>query len=314
MIAVVLGKGGVPREMSDFDRKLLFVTGKGGVGKTTVSATIATALAASGRRVLLGLTEVGRAAGMLGLQSVGTEIEPVRAGLSVVHLDPDAALQEYAELTLRSRSLVRALLDNRYSRGFFAAVPGLHPWAALGKAWYHAVEESEGQARFDTVIVDAPATGHGLEMLRVPLVISQAAAPGILKRDAERAWRMITDPEQTGVVVVSLPEQLPMLESLELIEELRELGLAPHRIVLNARLEELFTQADVRQLEALDASSLGAAARKVLGVARRRIDTEVEQARVEASLRQLPHGLSVLPYVDHPETPAGVERLARAIG
>lgn len=299
--------------MSDFDRKFLFVTGKGGVGKTTVSVAIASALAASGRRVLLALTDPGQVANMVGLTEIGSEITRVRSGMSVVHLEPNAALQEYAELTLRSRSLARALLDNRYSRGFFAAVPGLHPWASLGKAWYHAVEEQDGRPRFDTVIVDAPATGHGLEMLRVPLVISQAAAPGILKRDAERAWRMITDPALTGVVVVSLAEQLPMLESLELADELRELGLTPYRVVLNARLDSIFSDDDARQLTLLARRTSSSEAQEVLDVVQRRVETEAEQARVEASLRALPHELRVLPHVDHPESPAGIERLARAL-
>ncbi len=297
--------------MSDLDRKLLFVTGKGGVGKTTVSVALAQRARASGRRVLLALTEGGQAARQLGVPAIGDQIEQLSDGLHVVLLEPRAALREYAEMSLPP-SLVRALLDNRYSRSFLSAVPGLYPWACLGKAWYHSTETVDGRDRFDSVIIDAPATGHGLEMLRVPRVISEAAAPGILKRDAEQAWAMITDPARTSVVVVSLPEELPMLESLELIADLRALGLELARYVLNGRLSDLFTEQEPSWL-GLDSATLSADAQQVLAIGERRLCDERAQAAVEAKARQLGVPLSVLPWVFGADTPEGTAVLARAL-
>jgi anion-transporting ArsA/GET3 family ATPase len=302
-------------EMTNFDRKLLFVTGKGGVGKTTVSVALARAANQAGRRVLLTVTEPGGVAAMLGIKEVDEQIREVAPGLSCVLLRPEAALREYAEMTLHSKSLVRALLDNRYSKNFLAAIPGLHPWAVLGKAWFHAVETVGDRPRFDSVVFDAPATGHGLEMLRVPLVISEATAPGLLKRDAERAWRMISDPAQTGIVVVSLPEQLPLQESVELISELGQMALCPARVVLNARLPQIFAAGDAARLAQLSSDGgRTSAAVEVLDVAQERAQAELEQERVEERVLGMDLPVTVLPFVDSAGTPAGINILTAALG
>jgi anion-transporting ArsA/GET3 family ATPase len=206
----------------------------------------------------------------------------------------------------------RALIDNRYSRSFLAAIPGLYPWALLGKAWYHTTQTQDGRPRFDNVILDAPATGHGLEMLRVPQVISAATAPGVLKRDAERAVQVLRDPAQTALVVVTLPEPLPIVESRELIEALRAQGLPAPRLVINSRAERLFTDEQRAQLRGLASQPLSDEARTVLAWAEARARSEQTQA--EAS-EQLTAGsadvpVTTLPWVPEADRPAGVLRLA----
>lgn len=298
--------------MADFDRKFFFVTGKGGVGKTTVSAALARALSARGRRVLLAFTESASSAELLGTGPLDYEIRALTPSLSVTLIEPDAALQEYAEMTLRSRALAKAAVGNRYSKAFLRAVPGLHPWAVLGSAWYRSVERVDGRPRFDSVVLDAPATGHGLEMLKVPLVIRETAAPGILKRDAEAAWSMLCDPAQTGVVVVSLPEDLAARESLELVDELAHLGIEPQRLVLNARLDELFTPDQANELAQLQVRDASPAARAVLQVASRRAETEQAQREVETKLReQLSFPVITLPWVEEAARPAGIAELSK---
>jgi anion-transporting ArsA/GET3 family ATPase len=151
------------------------------------------------------------------------------------------ALREYGQMKLKSRALVDALFDNRYVQGFFAGAPGLKEWALLGKAWYHSTETVDGRPRFDVVLFDAPATGHGLDMLRVPKVIVELAPPGLLRTDAERAWRMFQDPAQSGVIVVTLPEELPVNETEELVGALRgEIGLPVAALVVNGVRPVLF--------------------------------------------------------------------------
>jgi anion-transporting ArsA/GET3 family ATPase len=228
----------------DLDRRrFLFVTGKGGVGKSTACAALATALAAEGRRVLVATTSAKERISELlgGSTPLDASIRELRPNLWGVALQAEVALREYGQMKLKSRVLVDALFDNRYVQGFFAGAPGLKEWALLGKAWYHSIEVVDGRPRFDVVLFDAPATGHGLDMLRVPKVIVELAPPGVLRTDAERAWSMFRDPRQAGVVVVTLPEELPVNETEELCHSLaEELHLPVAALVVNCVRPELF--------------------------------------------------------------------------
>jgi len=105
---------------------------------------------------------------------------------------------------------------------------------------------SDGLPRFDVVILDAPATGHGLDMLRVPRTILDVVPPGILRRDAERAWTLLTDPKATLVMLVTLPEEMPVTETIQLARGLDEIGLPAGRIVVNGVLPPLFAPEERR--------------------------------------------------------------------
>src|SRR4051812_9130081 len=168
------------------DRRFVFITGKGGVGKTTVTAALALALAQRGKRVLIALCNAKeRISAMLGSTMVGPEIIPVSMGVWAVNIEPQLAFQEYGQMILKVPALYRAVFHNKYVKAFLPAVPGLAEWSMLGKAWYHTTEtDPSGRPRFDVVLLDAPATGHGLDMLRVPKTILDVVPPGILRRDA----------------------------------------------------------------------------------------------------------------------------------
>lgn len=274
-------------------RRFLFVTGKGGAGKTTVSAALALSLSARGRRVLLATSGAKeRISPLFAGAELGTRIEPLADRVWGVLLTPEVALREYGALVLKSPKLVDALFDNKYVEGFFNGAPGLREWALLGKAWYHATELSaDGSPRFDTVVFDAPATGHGLDMLRVPQVILAAAPPGRLRTDAERALAFLRDPSASGVVVVSLPEEMPTNETLELVHSLRaDLGLPVAEIVLNAALSPLFDEREEKllaPLAELAASSPGEAA--LVSAARRALSERTQSESVaRLSLTGLP--------------------------
>jgi anion-transporting ArsA/GET3 family ATPase len=249
--------------MDELERRFLFITGKGGVGKTTVAAALACALASRGKRVLVTAVDAKeRLSTYLGVPPLPTEITRVADNLWGVKLVPEVALREYGQLILKSRAIYNTVFDNRYVRSFFAGVPGLYEWSMLGKAWFHAIEElPDGKPRFDVVLFDAPATGHGLDMLRVPKVIVDVVPPGVLRRDAEAAWQMFRDPAQSGVLVVTLPEDMPTNETIELCGTLEsELELPIAGLVVNGVMTPLFTSDERRELlleRELDRSAAG---------------------------------------------------------
>ena len=298
--------------------RFVFITGKGGVGKTTTTAALATALARRGRRVLIALSEAKeRTSTLFGAPPIQTEIGRIAPDIYAVRITPEAALREYGQLVLKSRTLHAALFDNKYVKAFFNGVPALNEWSVLGKAWYHATERDAGGApRFDVVLFDAPATGHALELLRVPQVIVEVVPPGLLRRDAERAWTMFRDPLQTGVVLVTLLEEMPINETLELAQAITgELGLPLSRIVINGVLEELFGADEARQLVGARGSipeppaDAGDAA--LLAAARRALREQIQHESV-ARLEELGVPLLRLPLLYRDAaTPAAISELSQ---
>jgi anion-transporting ArsA/GET3 family ATPase len=224
--------------------KLRFVTvvGKGGVGKTTLSAALALAAARRGKRVLIAMCNAKeRISGMLEVAPIGPKNQPVLPGIEAVNIIPKVALEEYGVMVLRVRALYKAIFENRLVAAFLHGTPGIEAWSILGKAQFHAHEMEGGRPRYDLVILDAPATGHGLEMLRVPRVLLDVAPPGLLRREAERAWELLSDPVRSGVLLVTLAEDMPINESIELHAALtNELRLPMAAVAVNGLVPRLF--------------------------------------------------------------------------
>ena len=291
---------------SPLDLRFVTVVGKGGVGKSTVSAALALAAAARGKRVLVAMcNSKERLSHLLEVDPVGPQVRTLLPDVDGVNIEPGAALEEYGMMVLKVRALYRLVFENRLSRAFLRGTPGLEAWAMLGKAQFHAFQEGhQGQPRYDLVILDAPATGHGLDLLRVPKVIVDVVPPGPLRKDAERAWELFTDPQQAGVLLVTLPEELPVNETLELHASLRdELGLPVCGLVINRLLPRLFDAADLELLEELGGQGDGELSRlSRLGLLRGA--REARQAENVARLEdQLP--LPYLSLADLPETRFG---------
>ena len=229
-----------------WERRFVVVTGKGGVGKTTVSAALALAASRRGKRVLVAMCNAKeRLSTLLGTGPIGAEIAAVGDGIDAVNMVPERCLEEYGLMVLKFRAVYRAVFENRMVRGFLGAVPGLDEWAMLGKAWFHTTEIVGNRPRYDVVVLDAPATGHGADLLRVPKVIVDVAPPGLLRREAEKAWALMRDPARCETLVVTVPEELPVSEALDLHAALAgEMGLPMSRVIVNAVLPELFDGAE----------------------------------------------------------------------
>jgi anion-transporting ArsA/GET3 family ATPase len=158
-------------------------------------------------------------------------------GLWAANMTPEAALRERGLQVLRFQAVYKAVFENRTVKHFLRAVPGLDQFAMLGKAWWHTTERSPGtdQPRYDLVVLDAPATGHALTMLRLPLSILESTPEGPLTRDARKVWNLLRDPLQTAVVLVTLAEDMPANEAIELGRALGgDLGLPLAQLVINA--------------------------------------------------------------------------------
>ena len=304
------------------NQRFIFVTGKGGVGKTTVSAALGAHLAAAGRRTLVVVpTGTEKAARLLGVPAIGNTPVEVRPNLYAVHIDPEDAMREYGLMVLKSRLLYDTLFDNRYVRGFFRGVPGLREWALLGKAWFLSGGASGEQQRsgkegsessFDVVVLDAPATGHGMEVLRVPRVIMDVAPGGRLRADTEAAWATLTDPAQSAMVLVSLAEELPVTETLELAHTLAdEMGLPIGALVLNMLKSPLFSPTERATLLDAPVPTFPEGAEVALYYAVRRASSETVQEESANRLEELRLPTVRLPLL--PEEPSGfsdVEGLA----
>lgn len=298
-------------------RRFLFVTGKGGVGKTTLVAALARRFAEAGKRVLVAETSPQQhLSGLLGCARLSTQITELSPRLSGVVLDADVALKEYGSLVLKSERLVSALFDNKLVRGFFHGAPGLKEWAALGKAWYHSIETlADGSPRFDVVLLDAPATGHGLDMLRVPKTIVELSPPGVLRTDAERAWAQFRDPTQSGVIVVSLPEEMPTNESVELCTALREeLQLPLLALIANQVVPSIFSPRECARLALLEEPTDQDAASQALAAGIRRAARELVQTQSLERLAGLGAPCLRLPFLaEGASGPAAIGLLVDAL-
>lgn len=216
------------------DRRLLIVAGKGGVGRTTVACALAWLGARMGKRVLLLQTRSkNRLPELFSVDQDFSEIVQVRENLWAANMTPEAALREYGAMVLHSAFLFRQVFERDVVRAFLRAVPGLYDYSMLGKTWFHTTEMHHGKPRFDVVILDGPATGHVLTLLRIPKVILDTVPEGPLTGPAADNWRLLTDPMRCLVVLTTLAEDLPVTETRQLARGLTELGLSLGPVVVN---------------------------------------------------------------------------------
>lgn len=252
----------MPRSSSDlpklFRRRLLVVAGKGGVGKTTVACALALEAGHLGLRTLLCEVDgVSRAAQLLGVPAAAVgEVVEARPSVFLMAVEGRAALAEYLQMVVPVRRLINAVLNSRIYQYFVAAAPGLKELMTMGKIWYEAerVDEDTRRRLWDIVIMDAPATGHSLQYLRMPAAARDAFGAGLVKREAQRVVDLLTDPRRTAVSLVTTPEEIPVNETVSMYRQLRdELDMPTGVLFVNRihrsdfadeTIERLITEAD----------------------------------------------------------------------
>jgi anion-transporting ArsA/GET3 family ATPase len=247
------------------DKRLAFVTGKGGVGKTTVAYALGLAAAAAGKSAIVcEIAAQERGSRMFGRDPVGFNEVEMSEGLWAISIDPDDAIREYLEVQLPVRAMGQLLHRSRLFSYLAAATPGLAEMVTVGKVWELALNQRkspDAPRTYDLVIVDAPATGHGVGFLQTPGNFAELAKVGPLAHQAGRIEATLADREQTGVVIVTTPEEMAVNESAGLEAALTEAGdFAVDRIYANAVYPRRFTADELAALKEAAPRAAGEAA------------------------------------------------------
>ncbi len=300
-----------------FDRRLIVVVGKGGVGRTTVAAALGLAAVRAGKRTVVAeVAEQSALASLFGVSALGHGEGELADGLSGVSIDPEQALSEWLRHQLHSSTLAGVLGHSRIFGLLTAAAPGVAELVTIGKVWDMAqFERRTGGSTYDLAIVDAPATGHGLAMLRAPATYAAIARVGPIARQASVIAGFLADPVETAVVAVALPEEMPVNETLEFEHDLSEAvvrGL--DRIVVNAVEPERFSAAEAKQLAAVGERGSTTAQEAIASAASARGRAAEQHAQVRRLRRAAHAPVTTLPLLTDAELGLEqVEQLSREL-
>ncbi|MGH8999954.1 MAG: ArsA family ATPase [Acidimicrobiia bacterium] len=236
-------------------KRLLFFTGKGGVGKSTVSAAMALLAAEQGQQVLLvsadGKGDIGA---FFGCPPVGFKPAPVHPRVSAMAMDTEASLSEYLRLNLKVPIPARIGPMAKVFDFVAAAAPGVKEILTVGKICWEVREALEGRARWDLVVVDAPSTGHVVSQLGAPGAIIELVAVGPVRSQTGWMSDLLGDDAVTALNVVATPEEMPVDETVELVTRARaELPVPLGAVVVNRVLPELFTRSEEAAFDQLSA-------------------------------------------------------------
>jgi anion-transporting ArsA/GET3 family ATPase len=300
------------------DKRLVFVTGKGGVGKSTISIAMGLAAASRGKRTIV--CEIGgqeTASRVFRRAEVGFHEVEVAPNLWAISIDPDESLREYLLLQLRVRAMRDMLVRSKIFNYLAAATPGLKELVTIGKIWELAQADRKVKKgrEYDLVIVDAPATGHGVGFLQTPRTFAAIARVGPVHSQAQELDRFITDHATTGVGIVAIPEEMPVNESASLEETLTgDIGMAVDRVYMNALYPGRFSKGDASELERALERAEGpsrAAVRAALSEYRR---SRSQRAQLQRLKRAVSTPVKTLPFIFKPSLDVpSLERLAGAL-
>jgi len=296
-----------------FDKRLVFVTGKGGVGKTTVAVALGLRAAAEGKRTIVcEVSSQENASRIFDHTEVGFHEVEMAENLWSISIDPDESMREYVLLQLKVRAMRDMLFRSRIFNYLAAATPGLKELVTIGKIWELSQPDRKVKRgrKYDLVIVDAPATGHGIGFLQTPRTFAAIARVGPIHSQAQQLDRLITDQAHTGVAIVALPEEMPVNESAALEHDLRtEVGVAVDRVYMNGLYPERFSREEAERLADLAGREDGAARAAARAALSEHSRARSQRAQLARLRRRVEAPVKTLPFLFEPEL--GVEAAGR---
>ena len=300
-------------------KRLVIVVGKGGVGKTTVAAALGMAAAGAGKRTMVcEVAEQEQITQAFGKPAAGFTETAVAENLHTFSINPDDAKQEWLKHQLRSGALAGLLNSSRIFQYLTAAAPGLAEIVTIGKVWELAQldRRTPRAAPYDLVILDAPATGHGLALMRAPRTYADVAKVGPIHNHAKQIERFITDPASTAIVAVALPEEMPVNETIELEDKIRdELGMDLARVFVNGVLPERFSAAEAEAMASADGAGSPAARAALEAALAAHQRTRSQRSQVRRLKRGVDAPVATLPLILTPELgPEDIETLSAEVG
>jgi anion-transporting ArsA/GET3 family ATPase len=278
------------------------VTGKGGVGKSTVSIALGLLGARRGLRTIVAELASQERMQTLFREEIDDSGEQFRElelapGLFTISIDPQQAMEEY--LRVKAGPLGQALGSSRLFQAFAMATPGMRELLSIGKVWELAQlnRRTRGGAPYDLTIVDAPATGHGMGLLRTPRTFADIARVGPIAHQGRTIADTIADREFTGIVAVATPEEMPVNETMALADELARDELQLDLVIVNALYPNRFEAVEIAELagaltrtrSALARSALRAALSEHARAATQREQRDRLRGRVNGQLIELPY-------------------------
>ncbi len=237
-----------------FNRKLLIISGKGGVGKTTVALTLGELAAKRGKKTLIAeINSAEKISQIYQLKPIGYKETELKKNLFAINIDPHSAFHEYILEQIHSETIYHFVFENNLVKNFLDATPGLNSLLEIGKVWAlteRDKNETGEKSKYDLVIIDAPATGHGLALLQVPQIVASAVRVGPIRTKADNIVQLLKDKTKTLLMIVTLGEEMPVNEAMEMFHQAEEkIGIAVGPFLMNALYPAILNENDYLEIQ-----------------------------------------------------------------